>query len=457
MKDFFFTLALVASTLAVSLAAAAEEPASITAHGTVWTLRNDTLQVTVSFAEGKLRLDSLQNRAAHVDYLKGRPGMPLFAHWINGACVAADDGRWTLDGAQVKDIELYGKHWGKRLEITLSRTEPAAFSTRQVFEIYDGLAALRYASFVKNGTDKELTIEASQVFAADLPDRPHTLYFVEGISRWTSSREGLARGGRNCIVRYDDGHGLFVIPENNWATCLEPGADKGLAGEKLLRLNAWQQVGTSGPTLSVDTNPKAIQLVLFPHEEVEYFAVNLGVFQGDALDGRMAAAEHLRKRFRYHDPSHILSTNDWQWGAANGKRSDAMYRRQVIPKAAAAGFDRIHIDDFWYQPQDGCDPLDHWTDMPSLCDAIVARGMKPGHWFSLQGKICFESWGNGRDCADPANIDFKLKQMKDILIGKYHTAWDQLDAGLLWKTDKLTGYSHPTDSVYRKILGMRRT
>jgi hypothetical protein len=82
--------------------------------------------------------------------------------------------------------------------------------------------------------------------------------------------------------------------------------------------------------------------------------------------------------------------------------------------------------------------------------------MKPGHWFSLQGRYCGNGWGGGRDCADPANVDFKLKQVEEILIGKYHSAWDQLDAGTIWKTDAVTSYSHPSDSVYRKILGMKR-
>jgi hypothetical protein len=435
----------------------AEEPASIAANGKVWTLQNDSLQTTVSFADGKLRMDSLQNRAAKVDYLQERASAPLFTHQLDGVAVAADDGGWTLDGATTNDIELYGRQWGKRLEITISRTKPVAFSTRQVFEVYNGRAALRYFSFVKNGTDKEVTINASDVFDANLPDRPRRLHFVERYTRWNTSQESLTRGGRNCLVRYDDGHGLFVLLENNWATSLEPGGFKGLPGEKMLHLNAWPQgAKTQGATLSVATNPKAVQLVLFPREEVEYFSVNVGVFQGDALDGRVAVAEHLGKRFKFHDPTHQLSANDWIWYNKEG-RTDAKYRNSVIPKCAAAGFDRIHFDDFWYAPEDGCEPRDRWTaNMPALCDLIIARGMKPGHWFSLQGRYCYNGWGDGRDCADPANVDFKLKQMEEILIGKYHTAWDQLDAGLLWKTDKVTAYSHPSDSVYRKILGLRR-
>jgi hypothetical protein len=312
---------------------------------------------------------------------------------------------------------------------------------------------MRYGSFVKNGTDKEMKIESSDVLALDLPDKPHRLYFVEGIFKWNNTAGGLKNGGRQGIVRYDSGDGWFTLPENNWATSLETGSYKALKQEKLLGLNIWN----GKPGLRVTTNPKAVQLVLFPREEVEYFSANLGVFKGDDVDGRMAVAEHLRKRFKYHDPAHTLSVNDWQWGAVQGKRTDANFRNVAIPKAAAAGFDMVNIDGGWYV-QDGTAPINNWTDMKSLCDLIVAQGMKPGHWFPLQGEREAGNWGwgAGRDVADPANVDFKLKQTEDDLLGKYHSRWGQLDCGLLWKTDKETSYSHPSDSVYRKLLGMRR-
>jgi hypothetical protein len=415
----------------------------------VWTLQNETLEVTLSVTRGSLAIDRLVNREAKVDYLVGRPASPLFSHVINGVPVSANDGGWTLTGATVSDIECFGKKWGKRLEISLTRSQPVAILTRQVFEIYNGLAALRASSWVKNQTEREVTIQASDVLSLNLPDNPHTLYAIEGVLNWQASTNGLSNGGRNALVRYDTGDGWFIIPENNWATCLEPGRAKAHSKDKLLGIFVWD----GAKTVRVATNPKAVQLVLFPQEEVEYFAVNLGSFTGDVMDGRMAVAEHFRKRYTFHDTAHILSSNDWQW---RDKRTDANYRNIVIPKAKAAGFDRIHIDDFWYEPSDGVDPKEKWTDMPALCDFILANGMKPGHWFSLQGKICTEGWGNGRDCADPANVDFKLKQMQETLLGKYHTAWDQVDAGLLWKTDQETAYSHPSDSVYRKILGMRR-
>ena len=431
-------------------ALAAEQPAAISkTAGNSWKLYNEVVSLTIEFKDGRLAFRSLTNQQAKVDYLAGQASVPLFSHVIDGGVVTADDGGWTLAGTSVSDIECYGKMWGKRLEISLKRSQPVAILTRQVLEIYDGLAAVRYSSWVKNLTDHKVTIQTSDVLSLNLPDKAHTLYAIEGVLNWTATKGGLTNGGRNALVRYDTGDGWFMIPENNWATCLVPGRAQAHSKDKLLGLFVWD----GAKTVRVASNPKAVQLVLFPQEEVEYFAVNLGVFTGDAMDGRMAVAEHFRKRYKFHDTAHVLSTNDWQW---KDKRTDAHYRNIVIPKAKAAGFDRIHIDDFWYEPSDGVDPKEKWTDMPALCDLILTNGMKPGHWFSLQGKICTEGWGNGRDCADPANVDFKLKQMQETLLGKYHTAWDQVDAGLLWKTGEETAYSHPSDSVYRKILGMRR-
>jgi hypothetical protein len=448
------TLALFQALGDAASSARAEEPATVTERGSSWTLRSETLQVKVSFAEGSLHLDSFYNREAKTEYLANGSNMALFTHVVNGATLAANDGGWKLAGADISDIKLYGITWGRRLEITLARTEPMVFSTRQVFEIYNGRAALRYGSFVKNGTDKELTISASEVLALAVPDKPHLLYYVPNMLRWASTSSGLVHGGRDAIVRYDSGDGWFIVPENNWATSLSEGQNNGTPQEKFLWLDVWNDL----PGVRVATNPKAVQLTLFPHEEVEYFTVNLGVFKGDDLDGRVAVAEHLRKRFKYVNTAPTLSVNDWQWGVCQGKRTDANYRNIIIPQAAAAGFDRIDIDGEWYK-EDGTESWG-WTDMTSLCDLIVANGMKPGHWFPLQGKggSCALCWynGHGRDAADPANIDFKIKQTEDVLIGKYHSAWGQLDCGLLWRTDRETSYSHPGDSVYRKLLGMRR-
>lgn len=434
-------------------AAPAVEPAVVKPVAkTMWTLQNDALRLTVQFRQGCLAVTSFENRTAGIDYLQDRAGAPLFAHVVNGVAIDAADGQWELADAAITDIQVGGRHWGRRLELTVRRAQPIAFRVRQIFELYDGRGGIRCSSFLRNDTAEEVVIGASDVLRLRLPDAPHTLYHIEGVLTWRQTRAGLANGGRNALACYDSGDGWFVLPENNWATCLEAGAAKAHSADKLLGISVWD----SQPDVRVATNPKAVQLVLFPREEVEYFAVNLGVFKGDVLDGRVAAAEHLRQRYAFQDGSHELSVNDWQWGALGGRRTDENYRRVVIPKARAAGLDRIHIDDFWYEPEDGVDPKGKWTDMPALCDCIVTNGMKPGHWFSLQGRICVHGWGDGRDCADPQNVDFKLRQMEETLIGRYHSQWDQVDAGLLWKTDAVTAYSHPSDSVYRKILGLRR-
>ncbi len=293
--------------LAMPLAARAAEPAVVTQQGSAWTLQNAVHQTTVSFAAGKLFLTSLSNREANVDYLKDRQAAPLFSLAIDGHTVTANDGGWTLAQAAVSDIEVYGIQWGRRLELTLTRTDPLAIAVRQVVEIYRGRFGLRVLSFWKNGTDRQLTVRASDVLSLNLPDLPHTMYSIEGVLNWQATVGGSTNGGRNAMVRYVAGDGWYLVPENNWATCLEPGAGKAHSRDKMLGIFAWNGENA----VRVATNPKAVQLVLLPREEVEYFAVNLGVFKGDVVDGRMAAAEHLRQRYKFHNPSRVLSTNDW--------------------------------------------------------------------------------------------------------------------------------------------------
>ena len=334
-----------------------------------------------------------------------------------------------------------------------------------MFEIYNDRAGLRCLSFVKNGADKKLTISASDVFALNLPDDPHELFYITGICDWNVTSAGLKNGGRNAIARYTTGNGWFVVPENNWATCLAPGKCKGDPNNKLLGIHAWDNEAK----VRVASNPIAIQVTLFPREELEYFSVNCGVFKGDVLDGRVAVSEHMRLRYKFHDPSHILSANDWQWGTfvpliKSGfnintypqARTDKKYREVVVPQAKAAGFDRVLIDDGWYQPDDSTTPTKNWADMAALGKFITDNGLLTGHWFSLQGRFCCRAFGQGRDCADPANLEFKMKQLNEDLIGKYHCRWDQVDSGPLYFTPNETTYSHPKDSVYRKILAMKR-
>ena len=59
MQKLCVALTVAATALSVAFAAA-EEPASIAAQGNAWTLRNDTMQARVSFAEGKLAWKALR-------------------------------------------------------------------------------------------------------------------------------------------------------------------------------------------------------------------------------------------------------------------------------------------------------------------------------------------------------------------------------------------------------------
>lgn len=70
---------------------AAAQPAAVTAQGQTWTLQNEALSATVAFADGKLSLASLANRAADTDYLKNRPPLPLFSFAMGNATVTAAD------------------------------------------------------------------------------------------------------------------------------------------------------------------------------------------------------------------------------------------------------------------------------------------------------------------------------------------------------------------------------
>jgi hypothetical protein len=56
----------------IAAPARAAVPAVVTERGSTWTLRNETLQATVSFSAGNLSLTSFSNRQAKTDCLKGR-------------------------------------------------------------------------------------------------------------------------------------------------------------------------------------------------------------------------------------------------------------------------------------------------------------------------------------------------------------------------------------------------
>ena len=443
--------------LAIAAAHVHAGPARITTSGTCWTMENDVLKTVVSFAKGSIDMTSFYNKSASVEYLTGKGSRCLFKHVVDGQAFAANDGGWSLANAATGDISFHDKNWGQQLSVTLVRTAPAKIQITLVFEMYNGRAGLRYHTSIKNNdAAKTLTLSASDILALNFPDRPHTLHHVPNNTLWEKSTGGLADGKRNCLVRYDTGDGWAVNPENNWCTSTEPGAHKGNYAHTFLHINAWSSIDH----VKVASDPVAVQLVLFPNEEIEYFAVNLEVFKGDMWDARVAVSEHLRLRYKFN-PARMISINDWQW-YAGGTRTDAYYRNTAVPAAMEAGLDRIHVDDYWNGEgkefiRDSDQPLTDFTrDLPALGKWIESQGLKLGIWFSPiggQGQG-WDAWG--RDLADPATIAFKTKQLEDTLIAKYRSYWDQIDLGILFKTDGITSYSHPSDNVYRKGVNMRK-
>ena len=101
----------------------APAPVTITAAKEAWTLSNEALDLRLAFKDGSLQVVGLVNKAAKRDYLAGRAAQALFTHTVAGQICAANDGKWSLGEVKTTLIEVFGKTWGKRLEITLSRGE----------------------------------------------------------------------------------------------------------------------------------------------------------------------------------------------------------------------------------------------------------------------------------------------------------------------------------------------
>ena len=426
-------------------------PAAIAKSGTAWKLENDALKSVVSFANGRIDMTSFYNKAAETEYLTGPGSRCLFSYDVNGSAIAANDGGWSFISDTISDISLYGKSWGKQLSIVISRTTPVNIRIKLVFEIYHGPAGLRYSTFLKNNSDAEQTVRSSDIIALNFPNAAHTTWWVSSAMNWQTNTGSPGQPARCCFVRYDTGDGWSINPENNRCTSLAPGGYKGDDAHPFLHINAWKEIDN----VKVYTDTQAVQLVLFPREEMEYFATNLEVFKGDKWDARIAVAEHLRQRFKFISPR-VYSLNDWDW-FSSGRRTDSYYRDTVTPIAVAAGFDEIHVDDQWNGKgttfvMDEVTPLDSFTkDLPALASYIESKGLKLGLWFSPTGG----GWGGGRDIADPAQIAIKQRQFEDTLVGKYKANWTQLDLGILWKNAEVTPYSHPSDNVYRKSVNLR--
>lgn len=313
---------LAAGTGTGSAAALSE---SIRHRARNWTFENDSLRATVTYEAGGIRLTGLLNKRAGRDYLAA-PSL-LFAHELDGAdTVRADDRGWRLGTTTRELITVRTKEssWrvGERVRIPLRRTAPRPFLVTLVFEIYDGDAGLRCFTLVRNeDTARDLTLTRSTVIDLRLPDEPHTLHYVPNM-KWFSTRGSLSTDpvGRSwpkkALTVYDTGDGWSISPELNWKTQRGNGnypTDYMLP--PFAGINAWHEQDT----VSVDTHPEALRLTLFPGEEFEYLAVNLTVFKGDVVDGKMADELHFRKRFKYHHTTTLFHQNDWDYRGGPGR------------------------------------------------------------------------------------------------------------------------------------------
>lgn len=426
---------------------ASAAPAHIENTGTNWILENDVLRANLSFANGSIELSNFFGKQAHREYLSGEAPKHLFYYGMEKSELYSNDGGWTLAGAKTSDIFSFKRSWGKQLEIILSRVQPEKITVRLRFEIYDGRSGLRYQTFVRNGSSEKKTISRSDVIALNFPNDPHVIHMCP-IVKWYSTTGPLApNAGLNAICVYESGDGWALQPEVNWKTAKLRPESGSTTGQRtpFAHINAWSDI----PNVKVATNPESLQLVLFPGEEFEYIGVNLTLFQGDIIDGRMAMQEHFHKRFKYHDVTSVFFTNDWDWLA---KRTDSYYRETVIPLAKRAGLDMIMLDDFWNADRDSTKPKPEFTkNLAALTDHVIQQGMRFGLWFCLNGG----GHNEGRDLADPKQIEAKFQQMEKVLIPDYHVSHQMIDLTEFWPNDAVTSYSHPSDNVYRKNVLVR--
>ncbi|OXM82342.1 carbohydrate-binding domain-containing protein [Paenibacillus rigui] len=412
---------------------------TITRSGNVWTLENDVMKSVVSFAGGSIEMTSFYNKEAGKEYLTGSGSQYLFYYNYGGSDLYANDGGWTLGTATITDITKFGTSWGKLLTIPVTRTSPQNVTISLKFELYNGKSGLKYSNSIKNNASSDKTITESDIIALNLPNDSHTLHYVPNMVWYSTSGALAPNTGRNAITVYSSGDGWGLQPEMNWKT---EGAPNRLP---FASINAWSGISN----VKVSTNSEALQLVLFPGEEFEYISVNLTVFKGDILDGKMAVEEHFRKRFKYHDVTSVFTTNDWDY---IDKRTDAFFRNTVVPRAAQAGLDMVMIDDLWNTTRDTTVAKTSFTsNMASLTDYIVAQGLRFGLWFSMTG----DNHDLGRDLADSANIEFKRSQVEDIMIPQYHLSHQMIDLTEFWPNTAATSTSHPSDSVYRKNVLVR--
>ncbi len=450
-----------------------------------WTMENDVLRAKIEFTgAGAIKLTSFFNKEAGREYLPqgvvqnkstlfrydyrfleaGQTGKEAV---VSPASINANDPGFVLGTTVHKDIDMKAsngavKKIGERWEIPVTKN---GLTITLSFEIYEGKAGLKYQAYIKNNSpNKRLQITSADVIKLDLPDEARNLHYSY-ITKWYSTTGGVdfndcknpSEDIKVIINRYDTGDGFYLSPEVNGKTQTYAGGNypQGYKGDRAFAgIRAFK-----GDMVKVSVNDEVFKLVLYPNEEFEYIAVNMTAFKGDIVDGKMAVEEHLRKRFRYNETSTILMTNDWGWGPPDNntppdRRTEEYYRTTVIPKAKEANFDMIMWDDLWNTEEystpgtfrDSIVPVPRLTtDMSGLTKFYKDNGFIFGAWYSMSGGY----HNSGNDLADPAVIAAK-KGMLETLITNYNLKHQMIDLTEYWLNDAVTGYSHPTDNVYRK-------
>jgi hypothetical protein len=445
--------------------------ATITKSGTVFTLQNDVLKAEVTYSSGSWMLTKFYNKQTSTEYLTG--ASRLFFYNYNGTDIYSTDGGWSIGTDTIVDFSFQGTHFGKKLTIPINRTSPNNVSIRLVFKIMDDDGGLFYQNKIKNNESTERTITNADVVDLYLANNLHTLNYVPLITeytqkmRWESTTGSLAPNtGLNCICVYNSGEGWSIQPEMNNKTDI-PSANRTYPDNRLpfAKINAWNNIST----VKVSSNTSALQLVLFPGEEYEYIAVDMTVFKGDFLDGRMAVENHLNKRFCYvrNNVYTVMGTNDWDWRGSNprnGNRNFNYYTQTVIPKAKSANFDYVFVDGDWnttadYTYSDTCQPEACWGGkLGAITDSVLANNLKFGIWYSLTGGNYVPGWNPhdwGRDLSDPNTISFKKHQIEDTLMAMYHVSHQMVDLPEFFHRTTDTTYSHVSDAVYRKNVNTR--
>ena len=207
-------------------------------------------------------------------------------------------------------------------------------------------------------------------------------------------------------------------------------------------MNAYDDESFGNMTVRVSTNPQSLQLTLKPGEEFQYIGVNIALFAGDVVDGKMAAEEHFQKRFRYHDTSTIINSNDWDY---IGQRSYEYFENTIVPLASRAGIDMVMIDDLWNVTRDSLTAKSSLRSLSEISDLITSNGMMFGLWYSMNG----DDHNNGRDLADPDSLAEKIAMVEELAT-TYHVSHQMIDLTEFWQNMEETEYSSPCDNVYRK-------